>query len=1761
MQPPLKPVAVCGVALRLPGGISNTEDLWNAIRNGKDMRGFVPDNRYSKEGFSDTRGSKGAIKTRYSYFLDQDPAHFDSSLFSLTKEEARRTDPQQRLLIEVVKECFENAGVTNYRGRAIGCYLGTFGEDWLQSQSKEDQHSGGYVMGGQSDMMLANRVSYENDLRGPSMVIKTGCSASLVALHEACRGIQMNDCDGALVAGTNLILGPSMTAAMTSEGILSPEGSCKTFDSKADGFARGEAITAVYLQSLDRALEERVPIRGIIANSGINCDGRSRSILQPSMEAQAALMRKVYADAGLDVSRTAFVECHGTGTPTGDPIETAAVGQVFGGSGVYIGSIKPNVGHSEGASGLSSVLKGILMLEKGMIAPNIKFQTPNPDIDFRNNRLQVPTQSLTWPRDRDLRVSVNSFGIGGSNAHVILEHPYKYRFADRKAYTVRIGSPQLFLMSASTSSVLKKRVESYSKYCDEHTEALSDLSYTLACRREHYRWRTFAICSENEQFQIAPSVKTPMNAGGVTMVFSGQGAQWAQMGLELMSDNADFSRAINSMDQILKGLKCPPDWSIETELKIPSDTSRVDQAEISQPLCTAIQLALLEVYFAAGIRPSAVVGHSSGEIAAAYATKAISMEEAIIIAYYRGFVCKNSGAKGGMAVVGLDSETSRSLLRPGVGIACENSHSSTTISGDKDVLLPVLEEAKERHHGVLARELKVDVAYHSHHMQDPSEQYSRLLEDEFASRQVCRERMTLPMYSSLRNEKIISSAKFSTEYWVENLLSPVQFQTAVTNLMREQERHLILEVGPHSALAGPIRQICSSIGANCNYCTTLTRGSHSTKSLLTAFGTLYQRGIPVRWEKLIPQGEVLTDLPNYPWKHSTLYWYESRLSRAWRKRSTGHHELLGLRVPQSTDLDPIWRVMLNIEDVPWLADHKVKGDIVFPFAAYVSMAGEALSQMTGSEGGYTIQHLSVDTAMVLDREKPLEIVTTLHSRNPKTVDDVEISFDFSVASNTGSAWIQHCNGIVGAPKEIELSTFKEIQLPRQVGVSSWYSGLSRFGLDYGPAFRGIDKLATSTDHPLAHARLSNAFEPASPPYPVHPASIDASFQVGLAASVNGLCRNFSGAEVPTFVEELQVAKTATGIVCTVACVNGEISIDGAQTDGKPCMRLRGMRLTQLPNDDLAFGGDKYGAARLGWVPHYDFQDISNLIKVPNFSDRDKQIVEELALLCIVESFELLRDLKPSHPHLLKYREWLRRIAQEAFANQHPVLSNVSSLVSCRIEERHQKIQKIRKDSSSSPFIAAFTEGISRAYDNIQSLFTGEVDTLELLLRENNLAQIYDAVSFDYGHFIGSLCDMVPNLRILEVGAGTGGTTEYILRGLDGHSQHPRYANYTFSDISAGFFSKARQRFADALNMEFKVLDVSEDPFEQGFEPESYDLILAANVVHATPCLAQTLSNLQPLLSARGQLVLTEFCTHFRAPNYIYGNFSGWWLGEADDRKWEPYVNTARWNKELRAAGFSESVSTVLDSAEPWQYCATLVAQKAKKENSVTKAVTLLGADVGAGCNRSILQGLQDEGLTAQFVKLSDHSEIEGDVIVSLDLETNFFEHISQQNFAHFQHLCPLLEARNVLWLMPPTHVNCPDPRGSQRLGAIRTARSECNLPLTTLEIDHLHPKFKKSVVDVFQKVREWDDSENASLAPDRELAVHDDVVMVGRYRPFTLESDLEQSIASPKMRSPLPCDLKSWAICSCKGESLTNGGVTGSFARSVISPNFPPMCC
>jgi SAM-dependent methyltransferase/NAD(P)-dependent dehydrogenase (short-subunit alcohol dehydrogenase family)/aryl carrier-like protein len=801
--------------------------------------------------------------------------------------------------------------------------------------------------------------------------------------------------------------------------------------------------------------------------------------------------------------------------------------------------------------------------------------------------------------------------------------------------------------------------------------------------------------------------------------------------------------------------------------------------------------------------------------------------------------------------------------------------------------------------------------------------------------------------------------------------------------------------------------------------------------------------------------------------------------------------------------------MVNIEDVPWLADHKVGGNIVFPLAAYVCMAGEAYRQLNGDgEPGYSIRGVKIATALVLSETTPVEVVTSLHARTGRErgIDGANTIYEFSIASYMGSTWIQHCKGIVEAAHVQAAHKTTIESLPRKVAVKVWYGELARLGLRYGPCFQRIQSLTTSTKEMVAVATLSSFS--AAPKIDVentlHATSIDAALQVGIAALSKGLSRNLKTPLVPVAVEELEILAGTPITECKASYskIDDSISIDGIRYDRNVSFYLRGLKLKEMDVRTDFVDGDSYGAAHLEWVADYDFQNINSLIKVPLAQNHDKEVIEELALLCVVESAELLKDLTPSEPYLVTYRQWLKRVSNEALANQHPVLKDTRTLVSITHEERRTKIAKLCKEVSSSPLMSAFAEGIMRIKDHIQQLFTGETDALELLLQEDNLVRIYDSISFDYSDFICALAETVPNLRILEVGAGTGGTTEFILHGIQqSPGQFPRYNRYTFSDISAGFFPKARERFAGIPNMDFKALDISKDPIQQGFEPGSYDLIIAANVVHATPTLYQTLKNLHLLLMPTGKLVLTEFCTYFRAPNYIYGNFAGWWLGEDDNRKWEPYVDTDRWDRELKAAGFN-GTDVVYDEEKPWQYCATIVARMPTNAVQLTNHVSILCQHPEAIVNRRLTEDLNQRGFDVEIVNLHEALNTDGDIIATLDLEASFLENVTSETFSLFQTLCSLMKNRNLLWLMSSTQVNCSNPLSSQSLGLIRSARSELNISITTLEINFSMPNSTSFILGVLSKIRAQKD--HGILAPDWEFAVHGGTLKVGRYRPFNI---------------------------------------------------------
>lgn len=993
-------------------------------------------------------------------------------------------------------------------------------------------------------------------------------------------------------------------------------------------------------------------------------------------------------------------------------------------------------------------------------------------------------------------------------------------------------------------------------------------------------------------------------------------------------------------------------------------------------------------------------------------------------------------------------------------------------------------------------------------MKSLGSQYRDLLEDEIQKRNLVRRNPEVPFFSSVTKNVIKDSTSLDPGYWESNLTSPVLFNTAVSNLLRHQKNNIFLEIGPHSTLAGPLRQICSEAGSTCLYVPAMLRNRDCAETLASAFGQLYQQGVPIDFETLVPGGRVLPNLPAYPWAHSASYWYESRVSKEWRFRKFGHHSLLGLLIHNTTAIGPCWRNVLHVEDEPWLYDHKVQNDVVFPFAGYAAMAGEAVRQVTGVEAGYSLRHVMVHTALVLIDSKPVEMITTL--RPYRLTDSTDSDwFDFVVSSHSGSTWIKNCEGQV-KPRQVGIPGSSKIETyPRKIIPSKWYEVMARIGFVYGSEFQGLTAISSSTTDHVAVGEITNPKTHQEAPYLFHPTAIDLCLQTLLVAMVNGIGRNFAKVAVPTRIEELEISRSSLkmDVKAWKSTGSGALGVD-CTADGKTVLRIRGVHLDPMEDEGILTTSDRYAGARLEWCPDFDFLDVSLLFKPPISTAEETILQEEIVLLCMLDSAERLRGLVTEEPHLAKYRNWLERQVRQAEEGSYQLVEDARHYVKFPRADRLEMIKERYSRLSKMPSKAALATGAMRICENCEAIFMGQGNTLDFLMQDDILTEIYNAISFGHGDFVRMLSHAKPDLRILEVGAGTGGTTEMILHDLVDSTGYPAYSLYTFTDISAGFFPQARERFSYASNMEYRVFDISLDPFKQGFEAQSYDLILAPNVVHATPSLQETLLNLQPLLRPHGYLVLTELCAVARTPNYIFGNFSGWWLGEPDGRPDEPYVSVDRWDRELKASGFTGVDTAVYDAEEPYQYCAAIVTQPKPITDGIseTRSVTVLCDRPNEGISQRLINDLRQDGFVVYISGLGELPRQGQDIVSTLDLESNFFENISEERFSSFQSVLRHQKSQKILWLTAPSQILCKDPRAAQTIGMSRTIRSELAIPFATLEIDQTETDFSNLVMQVFKKVQSREDTEN--LTPDREYAVDKGVIKIGRYHPFSFQQEL-----------------------------------------------------
>ncbi|KAM5380293.1 hypothetical protein ACJZ2D_003575 [Fusarium nematophilum] len=1265
-------IAVVGIGLRFPGNASSPEQLWKVLERGESQWSEFPKDRLNIDGYYHPGGDRqGSISFRGAHFLKGDFASFDASFFSVAAEDAKAIDPQQRILLEASYEALENAGIRkeDIDGSDAAVYVGSFVKDYEQVCLRDPDWQPQYAATGNGIAIMANRISYFFNLHGPSMTIDTGCSGSLVSVHLAAQSLRTGETSLAIAAGAGMILTPNTIMPMTALNFLSPDGKCFTFDARANGYGRGEGIGVVILKRLSDALRDNDTIRAVIRGTRVNQDGHTTGITLPSKEAQVANISSIYESAGLDFNQTAYVECHGTGTQAGDWRELKAISETLGSvravdNPIVVGSLKPNIGHLEGAAGVAGLIKGVLTLEHGKIPPNINFEKGNPDIDFESWKVKVPTKMLDWPVSGLRRVSVNCFGFGGTNAHVILDEAPRYMSArgltgNHNSFE-EIGSaqaarsiskphaagfePQLFCFSSHEKSGVRRVVDSHLPYLNSNkgneTDFLRNYAYTLGSRRSNLEWKHAIVAKsradlidklqniDDAQFKRASKNKQPR----ICFIFCGQGAQSAQMGRDLLPFEA-FRDSLEAASHYMKETLGSP-FDLLQEILKDEGESRISDPRIAQPATTALQVALIDLFASFLITPTYVVGHSSGEIAAAFASGALGREAAWEVAYYRGVAASSVTLKvpeyqGAMMVVGLSVPDVNAHFKGSdysCEIACVNSPRSTTLSGKKESIERAFNDFSAKN--IFCRILPVKIAYHSSHM--------RLVENEYKAALglvAPREHFkTVMMFSTLFGQRV-AGRELDKLYWATNLVSPVHYVGAIESMMSlpaEERPDMILELSPAAALRSPTLDIISSMGLKSppTYHSVLERKCHGAISLLQAIGDLWSRGCPLSMKKVVSRGscqvplKCLADLPPYPWDHTKSYWHESHLGQANRFREFPRQDLIGAPTSDFISFEPRWRGFLRISENPWIQDHQVQKTIIYPAAGMVTMALEGARQVTKNKDnllGYEITNMRIDRAMIVPgTAHGLEMAMNFKRASADSVDQTNAtSFEFTIYSKQlGAPWQQNATGLLQvrykqgrwqatfrkhqATYDSFQASCKESLVPRQL-----YELLDIVGMNYGASFQNITQISKGGNACISKVRVPDTKSkmPANFEYDhlIHPGTLDSMFQTLFAIDNEPM--------VPTFIKSIfvsadvsrQIGSEFTGYATATRVGIRDATADIAMAQSgwaKPSVVIGGLHFSGLSGSSPAAGGflpnHRTLCTQIGWQEDVNFMKTGSL---------------------------------------------------------------------------------------------------------------------------------------------------------------------------------------------------------------------------------------------------------------------------------------------------------------------------------------------------------------------------------------------------------------------------------------------------------------------------------------------------------------------------------------------------------------------------------------
>lgn len=1087
-------VAIIGIGCRFPGGIGDADSFWNFVLHKGDAVADIPKDRWDADKYYDPDpDTPGRMYTRRGSFLTQEFRRFDADFFGISHREAAVLDPQQRLLLETTWEALDDAGIAGQAlGGNVGTFIGGFMNDNMISRglARNLEKINNFAAFSASQTLLSNRIAHALDLWGPSMTVDTACSSSLVTTHLAVRAVANGECDVALAGGVNVMFQPETFITMCKGRFLAADGRSKSFDAAADGYGRGEGVGIVVLKNLEQAQRDGDHIYAVIRGSGVNQDGRTIALPVPNPVSQQRLADRVIKEAGIDPALVGYIEAHGTGTSVGDPLEAQALGHSYGrvagrAQPLVIGSVKNNFGHTEAAAGVAGLIKAALTVQRRTIVPQVVLDKLNPEIPFDELRIRIPTEVEPYPDlGAPAYAAVNSFGYGGTNAHVLVQEPPAPVPTEAPAR----DSIRIFPVSARSGSALHEVAGRYAKQLssDLSQDGAQRLKTAATARRaQHYLRKGFVYRDADDLLaqlntyaasdEAAPPRALVEGISDPVFVFSGMGPQWWGMARGLLEQPGDFRDIAAEIDEVFREVS---GWSVIAELLRPQAESRVSRTEVAQPANFLVQSALAKHLQQFGIRPTAVVGHSVGEVAAAYVSGALSLRDAATVSFHRSRLQAKTAGSGGMLAVGLDAdEAQRRAARFGtaVCVAAINSTAATTLSGDSAALQTLHDELAGD--GIFARMLHVEVPYHSQLM-DP---ILGELATSLAGLTPCA--AEVPVYSTVTGEQMDSAAFAEPDYWCKNVRDSVFFAKAIDTLIADRYR-VFLELGPHPVLLGNIRESFVRHSVSGAAIQTLHRDQDDEQSVLQAITDLYAVGaIDSPGQADVYESGVVPhmDLPKYPWSQEEV-WEEDPLTLRARYGDADRFALLGDR---AETLTPQWEVTLAPANLPWLPDHTVLGSVVLPGTAYLDAALSAVRQRSGRAQAGLDSVVFAVPLVVADHDAPITRIT---------VDEPTKRFTVNGRSAHTQLWTAHANGRL---VEANLGT-KRIDVPTQSANdrvfdgADVYKGLSAVGLSYGPAFQRIQSVRIGAAGCVA--QLASPESASAPRHAVHPALADAALQ-------------------------------------------------------------------------------------------------------------------------------------------------------------------------------------------------------------------------------------------------------------------------------------------------------------------------------------------------------------------------------------------------------------------------------------------------------------------------------------------------------------------------------------------------------------------------------------------------------------------------------------------------------------------------------------------